>query len=211
MKLLLSIALIIFCISPTDAQTKIAVKGGFNYSTARAYFTDVKQSTGFVPGANLAIQVKTVFEGSLHFSPYIAYTTRGYIIKSGNNNGDKVQTFIHYIDIAPVLSLDFVMGGKNSLVISAGPLAGVAISGKEKTTIAGVTSSAKMKFSTDNNYSLFDLGLHTSLGYHFNKFFIEAAYQYGFASINNNEELDKKNIRNRTLSLNIGYYFKSYK
>ena len=211
MKLLFTTVLAISCFCNTNAQTKIAIKGGFNYSTARAYFNGVKQSTGFVPGGNLAIQLKTAFDGPLHFSPYIAYSTRGFILKSGNSAGDQTRNFIHYIDIVPVLSLDFVTGKDNSLVIGLGPLASLAIGGTEKKTISGVTSSAKMHFTTSKDYGLFDLALHTSVGWHLKKYFIEVAYQYGFASINNNEELDKRNIRNRTLSLNFGYYFKSYK
>jgi len=210
MKLLFSIALVLSCCFSSIAQTKIAIKAGFNYSTARAYFNDVKQSTGFVPGANLAIQLKTEFDGPLHFSPYIAYSNRGYVIKSKNATGDKTRNSIHYIDVAPVLSLDFVTGSNKSFVIGFGPLAGLAIAGTEKTTIAGVTTSQKMRFTTSKDYGLFDLGLHTSLGYHFNKLFVEVAYQYGFASINNNEEIDKRNIRNRTFSLNIGYFIRSF-
>jgi len=211
MKPLFSILLMTLISFSSTAQTSISVKGGFNYSTAKASFGGAKQSTGYVPGANLAIQLKTAFDGPLHFSPYIAYTTRGYIIKSGNSAGDKTRTFINYIDLAPVLSLDFSTGHNNSFVIGVGPIAGLALSGKEKTTVSGISNTAKMHFSTSADYGLFDLGLHTSLGYHFNKLFVEIAYQYGFASINNNEENDKKNIQNRTLSLNLGYCIRSYK
>ncbi|MEP7164068.1 MAG: outer membrane beta-barrel protein [Ferruginibacter sp.] len=211
MKLLITTLLSISCFCCVNAQTKLAIKGGFNYSTARAYFNDVKQSTGFVPGGNLAVQLKTAFDGPLHFSPYIAYSTRGFIIKSGNSTGDKTRNFIHYVDVAPVLSLDFATGTDKSLVIGFGPIASLAVGGKEKTTISGVTSSAKMHFSTSKDYGLFDLGLHSSVGWHLKKLFVEAAYQYGFASINNNEDHDKRNIRNRTFSLNIGYYIRSYK
>ena len=211
MKLLLSISLVIFSFFSADAQTKIAIKAGFNFSTTRAYFDDIKQPIGFVPGGNLAIHLKTAFDGALHFSPYVAYTTRGFIIKSDSSTNDKIRNFIHYIDIAPILSLDFATGKNNSFVIGFGPIAGLAIAGTEKKTIAGITSSEKMRFSTSQDFGLFDLGVHSSLGYHFNKMFVEVAYQYGFASINNNEEHDKRNIRNRTLSLNFGYYFKSYK
>ena len=210
MRLLFTIGLTTFVFLSASSQTSIAIKGGFNYSTARAYFNNEKQSTEFVPGANLAIQLKTAFDGPLHFSPYIAYSSRGFIIKSGNTTGDKTRNFIHYIDIAPLLSLDFVTGKKNSFIISAGPLAGLAIGGTEKKTSAGVTSSTKMHFTTSTDYGLFDFGLHTSVGYHFNKLFIEFAYQYGFANINNNEEVDKRNIRNRTYSLTLGYHIKFY-
>lgn len=211
MKPLFCIFLMATLFFSASAQTSIFVRGGFNYSTAKANFTGVKQSTGYVPGGNLAIQLKTAFDGPLHFSPYIAYTTRGYIIKSGNSAGDKTQNFIHYIDLAPILSLDFSTGHNNSFVIGVGPIAGLAISGREKTTVSGVSSSSKMHFSTSGDYGLFDLGLHTSIGYHFNKLFVELAYQHGFANINNNEENDKRNIQNRTLSLNLGYCIRSYK
>ena len=211
MKFLLTTVFAFSCFCHSHAQTKIAIKGGFNFSTARAYYHDVRQTTGFVPGGNLAIQLKTAFDGVLHFSPYIAYSSRGFIIKSGNSAGDKTRNFIHYIDIAPVLSFDFVTGKDKSLVIGVGPVASLAVGGTEKTTLAGITSSAKMHFTTSKDYGLFDFGLHTSIGWHLKKFFIEAAYQYGFASINNNEELDKRNIQNRAFSLNFGYYIKSYK
>jgi hypothetical protein len=211
MKFPVAITLMIFSFLQADAQTKIAIKAGFNYSTAKATFSGEKQATGYVPGANFAIQLKTAFDGPLHFSPYIGYSSRGFIIKSGNSTGDQTRNFINYIDVAPVLSLDFATSKTSSFAVSFGPLASLAISGTEKTRVAFVTNSSKMHFSTSENYGLFDLALHTGISYHFNKMFAELAYQYGFASINNNEEHDKKNIRNRTFSINVGYYFRSYK
>ncbi len=209
MKFFLVAALTLAFFRDAAAQTQIALRGGFSFSTTRAYYSDVKQPAGFVPGANLGLQIKTAFEGLLHFSPFIGYSSKGYIIKSAN--GDKTHNFIHYIDIVPLLSIDINTAKNKSLVFGVGPSAGLAIAGKEKTTVAGISSSSKMKFSTSKDYGLFDFGLHSSIGYHFNKIFVEAAYQYGFVSINNNEEKDKKNIRNRSFSLNIGYYIKSYK
>lgn len=210
MRKLTCLALILCMNHVATAQTKLAIRAGFNYSTARASTNSIKKSTAFVPGANIAIQLKTAFDGPLHFSPYIAYSTRGFIIKEDNAAGDKVQAFIQYFDIAPVLSLDFPTGANNSFSVAAGPLAGLALAGTEKTTLNSTTTSRKIKFSTEKGYGLFDLGLHTSVSFRFNKLFVELAYQYGFANINN-EQSDKKNIRNRTFSLNLGYYFRSYK
>ncbi len=211
MKNILCISLFLLCSFYAEAQTNIAIKAGFNYSTARAYFSGQKQSTDFVPGANLGLQLKTAFDGLLHFSPMITYSSRGYIIKSGNATADKTQNIIHYVDVAPLLSLDFATAKNNSLVVAFGPVAGLAIAGKEKITVSGISSTSNMKFSTSKNYGLFDLALHTSIGYHLKKMFIEVAWQHGLASINNNEENDKRNIRNRTISLNFGYVIKSYK
>ena len=210
MKFILIASLTVVCFLNTTAQTSIAVRGGFNYSTVRAYYSDGKQRVGFVPGGNIGLQVNTVFEGLLHFSPFVGYNSRGFIIKS-KTNGDKTQNFIHYIDIAALLSIHKPMGGNNSFAITAGPVISLAIAGTEKTTIAGISNSSKMKFSTSGDYGPFDFGLQAAVGYHFKKIFVEAAYQYGFVNINNNEEHDKRNIRNRTISLNLGYYIRSYK
>jgi len=211
MKFLFTAVLMITAFLQPKAQSSIAIKGGFTYSTAKADFSGVKQSTGYVPGGSFEIQVKTAFDGPLHFSPFIGYSTRGYIIKAKNDSLAETKNTIHYIDVSPQLSLDFKTGKKSSFVVSTGPLAGLAISGKEKTTLSGVAKSSKMKFSTSKDYGLFDLALHSSLGYHFDKFFVELVYQFGFASINNNEEYDHRNIRNRTFGVNIGYRIKSYK
>ena len=210
MKFLLTIALLTALFFTAAAQTHILVRGGFNYSTGRVYYNDVKQPVDFIPGGNIGLQLKTAFDGLLHFSPYIGYSSRGFLIKSDQNT-DKIRNLIHYIDIAPLLSVHIPANKTNKFVISAGPVAGFAIAGTEKKTIAGVTSSSKMKFSTTGNYGYFDFGLQAGMGYHFKKFFVEAAYQYGFVSINNEEERDKRNIRNRNFCLNIGYYIKSYK
>lgn len=192
------------------SQTQLAIRGGFNYSTARVTFQDIRQPVGFVPGGNFGIQLRTVFDGMLHFAPIVAYSMKGYVIKS-DTSSNKTRNLIHYIDLAPQLSIDIALKNNNRLIIGAGPVASLAIAGTEKNTINGITTSSKMKFSTVNSYGLFDMGLQGSIGYHFKKLFLEAAYQYGFMSINNNEEKDKKNLRNRVISLNMGYYFQHYK
>ncbi len=162
-----------------------------------------------MPGANLGIQLNTVFEGILHFTPAISYQNRGFIINDKTNNSKKSH-FIHYVDLAPLLSIFINKGKKHQLSICAGPVASLAISGTEKTTVNGSSSRQKMKFSTTNNYGLFDFSLQAGAGYHLKKWYFEAVYLHGLANINNNVSLDNMNIRNRTISINLGYYFKSY-
>ena len=107
----------------------------------------------------------------------------------------------------PSLSVDFPKGD-NVFVLSLGPDFGFTNFGKIKTTdINNVTTNEKLKFGF-GSIGWFDLGLNASVGYHMKKIFVEAGYMYGLASINNNEETDLRNIRNRMLSLNIGYYFR---
>lgn len=209
--------LVIFALSIifVSAQTKIAVKAGWNVSTARVHYindlngVDIKQPTNYKNGFGIAVLFKTHFDDVLHFSPSIGYNMRGYIYRPTYGDTTKYDNTIHYIDIIPALSADFPVGErKNTLVLSAGPQLGIAISGTEKITTASGTTSKKMKISTDGEYGLFDLGFSYGLGFHTPKLFVEAAYLMGFANINNDVELDKRNIRNRMLSLSLGYYLR---
>jgi Outer membrane protein beta-barrel domain len=186
---------------------KWAIRAGYNYTSARASYAGVKQSVTAKSGFGLAVMAKIEFDGILHFSPYVGYNMKGFIINPKTGTIKKEEYTFHYFDIAPLLSVDLPVG-ENTFVISAGPILGITNFGSQKiTTTNNVTTSEKIKFGY-GSYGMFDLSLTGSLGYHFKKIFIEAAYTPGLANINNNEEFDGRNIRNRMLSLNIGYYFK---
>lgn len=190
------------------AQNSIAVHAGYNHNTARIFNSDVKQPTGYVPGVNISIRLKTAFEPPLFFTPMISYNLRGYTVEPLSGSIEKIETHIHYIDIAPLLNYDLTTGEKNHFSVTAGPVLGIAVSGKQKITENGATTSAPMKFSMSNNFGYFNLALHTGISYHFNNMFIEGAYHLGFSSINNNEEVDGSNIKNRGFALSLGYWLK---
>lgn len=193
---------------PSVAQTKIALRAGYNHSSARILLNTIKQKTGYVPGINLGLQVKTSFEPPLHFTALLSYNLRGYTYAVINSPVQKVETQIHYANLAPLISYDIATRENQHFTLTTGPMAGLAISGTQKTTEAGVTTSSKMKFSTSADYGLFDLAIYNSIGYHFNKIFVEASYHLGFVSINNNEETDFTNIKNRGFGLSLGYYIR---
>ena len=195
-------------ITTVKAQdVKLAVKGGWNYSSARAVYSGIKQSTGFTSGYGIGALVKIPFEGVLHFSPSIMLNRRGFIVNPATGTNKKEQYSITYLDIIPSFSFDFPAHG-NSFVIGIGPDFGFTNFGKLKATDNNnITSTQKLQFGF-GQYGWFDLGLNASVGYHMKKVFVEAGYMLGLASINNNEENDQRNIRNRMLSLNLGYYFR---
>jgi Outer membrane protein beta-barrel domain len=194
--------------NPTTAShTKIAIKGGANMSTARVYQNDQKLDSKFISGYGIGILFKVPFEGLLHFSPSVVYNKRGYTYRPKSGNITEYQNTIHYIDIFTALSID-LPAGKNTFVLSAGPHFSAAIAGTEKTSTGTTSSSSKMKFSISNNYGVVDMGVGGSLGFHMKKFLVEASYQLGLANINNNIETDFRNIRNRMVSLQVGYFLK---
>ena len=199
------LALVIFF--NLTAQVKIAAKAGWNYSTARAIYNGVKQPTDFSFGYGAGVLVKVPFEGVLHFSPSVMVNKRGFILKPLSGTNKTEQYSITYLDLVPSLSVDFPHKDK-SFVISLGPDFGFTNFGKIKATDNNnVTTTQKLKFGY-GEFGWFDLGLNASVGYHMKKVFVEVGYMCGLASINNNEENDQRNIRNRMLNLNIGYYFR---
>ncbi len=208
MKHLVLSAVLLITLSAATAQTRLAVKAGYNHTTARVHIKDVKQPTGYQPGVNLGLQLKAGFEPPLHFTGLVSYNMRGYTLTPLVGDTDRLETRMHYLNIAPMLSYDIATGKTTHITLTAGPMAGLAFSGTQKITTAGVTNSSKMKFSTSSNYGLFDLAIYNSLGYHFDKIFIEASYFLGFVSINNNEEKDRTNIKNRGFGVSLGYYLR---
>ncbi len=194
-------------VTAIKAQVKVAAKAGWNYSSARAVYSGVKQSTDFAFGYGIGVMAKVPFDGVLHFSPSVMINKRGFTIKPTAGNNKTEQYSITYLDLVPSMSFDFPIHS-NSIVIGAGPDFGFTNFGKVKATdINNITSSQKLKFGY-KDYGWFDLGMNFSAGYHTKKIFVEAGYLLGLASVNNNEENDQRNIRNRMLSLNIGYYFR---
>ena len=210
MKLLFLAGLLVIAVSNSTAQTLLGVTAGANYSTARVYDGNNIRTVEYRPGAHFGLHVNTVFENKLHFNPTIAYNSRGFTVKSDSSDIDQVSNTLHYISLAPILGFE-IGSQSNAFIISAGPILGIAISGKQKSEVAGVTSTSSLHFSTSTDYGLFDLGMQGGIGYRFNKLLLQAHYYYGLTNINNNEEKDKRNIRNRSFGIQLGYYFKSYK
>ena len=206
-KIIVCFATLLFINAIKAQEIKIAAKAGWTYSSARAIYSGTKQSTGFTSGYGIGAMIKIPFEGILHFSPSIALNRRGFIINPSTGTNKKEQYSITYLDIIPSFSFDFPVTS-NAFVIGIGPDFGFTNFGKLKATDNNnITTTQKLQFGF-TGYGWFDLGLNATVGYHMKKVFVEAGYMLGLASINNNEENDQRNIRNRMLSLSVGYYFR---
>lgn len=208
MKQIITALICITLANHTIAQDhKWAIKAGYNYTSGRVVYGGIKQPVNGKSGFGVAGMVKIPFDGVLHFSPYVGYNMAGFVVTPNSGSNKKEDFTIHYFTITPALSADIPIG-ENTFVISGGPYLGLTKFGRIKTTDASNnTTNEKITFGY-GGYGMFDLGLTAGIGYHFNKMFVEANYTPGLTSINNNEELDGKNLRNRTFSLNIGYYFR---
>jgi hypothetical protein len=206
MKLASTLCITLLSCLSLSAQVKFAISAGYNHNTARIHKNNVLQQTGDVPGANVNFRVETDFEAPLYFSGMIGYSMRGYEYKSRPDS--TIKTNIHYVDIAPMFNYHIKTGNKNYINLFAGPLVGLAISGKQKINYNGETVSEPMKFSLSGYYGLANVAVQSGIAFHFDKWFIEGLYHLGVNSINNEEETDQTNIKNRGISLNIGYWLR---
>ncbi len=198
----------LFLFTAIQAQVKIGVKGAWNYAGGNAVYTGAKQSTSYTQGFGIGAMAKIPFDGPLHFSPSVMINKRGFTVnKPAGTTNQKEQYSITYLDLIPALSADFE-NGNNAFSITAGPVFGFTNFGKLKITDnAGVKGTQNLKFGY-GAYGWFDLGLQGSIGYRINKITLEAGYYMGLANINNQEEVDGRNMKHRVINVGIGYYFR---
>ena len=110
----------------------------------------------------------------------------------------------------PCSPVTFMRGKSNLLIVNVGPTASLALAGRENWSQRKFHQH-QYKILHFKGYGLFDFGAHAGLSYQFNRLQVGAAYDYGFVNINNNEETDKRNIRNRALSVSVAYILRSWK
>ena len=203
-----SIVLVVLLLNHNvSGQMKIAVMASYTTGNARIYKNDVKQRSGYNSGYLAGMKLDIPVEGILHFSPSISFQATGYqgyydsgIIKHTNNN-------ILSVCLSPELSMHFPRVDDHEFYFGIGPVLRLPISGKEKNTYRNdSTSTGKMIFAY-GDYGLFDLGISGSMGYRFHRVSVELAYFYGLTNIDTNE-FNLRNIRDRVLSLSIGYFLK---
>lgn len=208
MKKLITVVTAVMVFVAANAQVRIGVKAAYNFSSAKALYSSVKQSTAYTSGFGIGATAKIPFDGVLHFAPSVMINKRGFTINNpANNTNQKEQYGITYLDLIPAFSAEFEKCN-NAFSISAGPVLGFTNFGKLKATNnTGVTGSQNLKFGF-GAYGWADLGLQAGIGYRFNKIAVDAGYYLGLANINNLEETDGRNIQNRVVSLGLIYYFK---
>lgn len=208
MKKYITVALALLITTAVNAQVRIGVKGGWNYTGTVAKYNQVKQSSGYSNGFSIGAMAKIPFDGVLHFAPSVMINRRGFVINNPAGSTNKAEQYsMTYLDLIPALSTEFIKGD-NAFSISAGPVFGFTNFGKLKITDGtGVKGSQNLKFGF-GGYGWFDLGISSSVGCRLNKVSIDVGYYLGLANINNNEETDGRNMQHRMASITIGYYFK---
>ena len=132
------------------------------------------------------------------------------------------ETRLNYMQLNPMLKYTLPLGGKTALYALLGPYISIGLQGdiSERQTYAytdninsvnnvniDVSNEDEIQFGRDESgFDFFNYGCTPVIGFLFDRFFIEAAYDIGLNDIQTNTEDDFK-AYDRTFSIKLGYLF----
>ncbi len=132
------------------------------------------------------------------------------------------ETRLNYMQLNPMLKYMLPVGGKTSFYALLGPYLSIGLQGdvSERQTYAytdninplnnvniDVSNEDEIQFGHDESgFDFFNYGITPVIGFQFDRFFLEAAYDIGLNDIQTNTEDDFK-AYDRTFSIKLGYLF----
>lgn len=219
MKILAFSSLFLFLSLQINAQLRLAVKAGYNNSSAEYRPKDrmIKQSIssfqlGFL--GQLSCN-KILLSSNILFNQKGNYSDNNEII---SDDGQQVTYRLNYLETNILAGYRFTLSKKAGISIAAGPYFGVGLSGTEKGTGSSLLETYKIdrkihfsntkESSYNNNYfKPFDFGLDINASLNYKKYFLY--FNFGKGLVDRfSSDLPDWNSRNNVFSLGAGYYFK---
>lgn len=216
-----TVALILLGFAQLSHAQTVTLKGGLNMydmffkAPNETYSDHFKLYPGFQAGVSVDIPIK----GKFSFEPSVLFSQKGfaYANKSdmfGSTVDVTMNMYLNYIDIPLLAKVKFDVA-KVKVFTSLGPYLGIGLNGtlKHKATFTYMGStevdegSEKVKWGSDANNDMLkriDFGLMAGAGVQIKSFQIGLNYGYGLANISSSSDMK---IRNRVLSLTVGYCF----
>ncbi len=214
-------AITLFATTLSTAQVNIGVKGGLNFSDAKAdVFVDAANNapstyTSFLVGGLAEIPIHQNFS----FQPELIYSKKGFTVNEGTSFdlfgmnipvGAKATTSISYIE-TPLLAKVKLGQGKTKIYGIAGPSIGYATSAKIQPQVTLLIDFNLPEVNldlSDNIYNRTDISgilgggaeYMTSTG----KLFTDLRYQHSFSNIINNPIADLS-VKNSGFQWTVGY------
>lgn len=137
--------------------------------------------TGFVLGAQLDLP----FESDFFFRPGFRFVNRGENNVTYKNK--KANVSATYISMPVLVGMNISIDDKSKIYITAGPEFAYGIAGS-------VDELKLFNGSTEKPFNSFECGLSGSLGYEYNRFFVEGVLELGLTSPRNNKYTDSSSL-----------------
>lgn len=225
--MLMLLAVIQNSTAQTDSgETKIFPMFGFTLSTMNndiiytGYLGQEKIEPEYKFGITAGAELRHRFANSnlgvsagLLYSMYgTRYSDYRYVDESQYNNITNSKQTLHYLTI-PVMAVCYI--GNSGLSVKAGVQAGYLLSARGSNNfeygtiengqyIPDETLSGNASNTTTEIFNRFDIGIPVGLTYEQNNISIDLRYYFG---LKNTYKYIDDNIKNRSLSLSVGYGF----
>ncbi len=217
-----AIALVLF-LFPSESHAQLAIKAGVNFAsisesaTLESYESLDKNSVaGFQAGLSYDLGLSNIFT----IQPELLFIQKGgkstYVINE--NNKIVSRLYYNYIEVPVLAKLKFYKESGSGFYLVGGPFAGLAVSGKSKTTttLLGNTTTAEDDFKFENDdegerQRRTDWGISFGGGVKFGNAFLDARYNLGINNLldddANNQNDSKPYRRTRGIGLVLGFEF----
>lgn len=210
MKKYILTTVIVFVFTLTNAQKiKFGAKAGLNIANLTGYFPDSSPLTGFNIGVFGEIKITNKFA----VQPELLFSTQGNKMKIPVLDISSVFLYsydgkwnLSYLNL-PVMAKYYIL---DKLSIETGPQIGLLLSAKAKYSSDKALPSlntSTAEYDIKNYIKSVDLGLNFGVTYDVSKnLSFNFRYNLGLANINN-EPMSSSNIKNKVLSLSLGYKY----
>jgi hypothetical protein len=196
------------CLAGSAFGQGLGIHTGLNLS--RLNFEDAQTGAEIknLPGVSLGLVYNASLGKKMAFETGLIINQRGYSssFESGQNSAS-AKLNLWYAS-APLVFKKYFGVQDNRVFVEFGSTVGFGLFGNSKTvtTRNGETTESKDELDwNDDNINRFDAGVQLGLGYSFGKFEVGTSYYYGLISVDN--EGMNSGLFNRTLDLNVSYFF----
>ena len=183
----------------SDAPVTFGIRGGVNLakqiaSSDEGYSFSAKNNVGF----NVGVSVDIPMLESLYLQSGLYYTVKGYKLEEEDYTEKATPS---YLQIPILASYRYNFSDFTQLQINFGPYLAYGIGGKYKWD----DEDEDEKFFDDDYNKRFDAGLTIGAGMTFGHIFVGLNYDLGMTNIL--KDSDDGSLKNRSLSINLGYNF----
>ena len=190
-----------FSAEKSDQPVTFGIRGGVNFAkqtaSSNGYNFSAKNNVGF----NVGVCVDIPMMESLYLQSGLYYTVKGYKLEE---DGETEKATPAYLEIPILASYRYNLGSSTQLQVNFGPYLAYGIGGKYKWEYEGESEDMDY-FDDENDTKRFDAGLAFGAGVTFGHIFVGINYDLGLTNII--KDGDDGSLKNRCLSINVGYNF----
>ncbi|QQT26599.1 MULTISPECIES: porin family protein [Sphingobacterium] len=199
-KSLLTVAAAILLSAGLQAQTSYGIKAGLNFSKLRVSAGDISAtsdaSTNFYVMGYVDAPISPVFS----FQPGLSLQGKGGKTTQSYGTRQTGSINVMYLEV-PLNFVYYIPAGPGKVFLGAGPYAGIGLRSKGKVD----KLSVNIGFD-DDGFNRFDAGANFLAGYKLaNGFMLNGGYSFGLTNLA--KDSDDASLKNRVISVGIGYQF----